>query len=251
MDFTLTCAYLYSDQSGAQSIFSTQARRSLKIDTTNSLSCLRASVSPPIVQKNPHATQMPEVPTEEHRNASKRPPHAPRGPTAPHHMLTAAPQKLYRAPRGPRAPSAEGSTLAKPILWRIGANPAGLSGRVRAPAAKPTARRRSQWKIHGGGHLSTRKIGPEGGASARILSTALLPPLAPRGTKTRKRERKWTNPAPGACSARREWLTGHSPGPVSAASTTGGVPPPAGGGGHFEALRTGQSDPPKKPDSPF
>ena len=71
LDFTLTCAYLYSDQSGAQSIFSTQARRSLKIDTTNSLSCLRASVSPPIVQKNPHATQMPEVPREERRNASK------------------------------------------------------------------------------------------------------------------------------------------------------------------------------------
>ena len=71
LDFTLTCAYLCSDQSGAQSIFSTQARRSPAIYTTNSLFCLRASVSPPIVQKNPHATQMPEVPREERRNASK------------------------------------------------------------------------------------------------------------------------------------------------------------------------------------
>jgi len=52
-------------------VFSTQARRSHAIYTTNSFFCLRASVSPPIVQKNPHATQMPEVPREERRNASK------------------------------------------------------------------------------------------------------------------------------------------------------------------------------------
>jgi hypothetical protein len=63
----------------------------------------------------------------------------------------------------------------------------GLSGNLRSTAAKPTARRRSQWKPQGGGHLSTRKIGPEGGDSARILSTALLPPpgtLRQQNTKT-------------------------------------------------------------------
>jgi hypothetical protein len=58
----------------------------------------------------------------------------------------------------------------------MGGNPAGLSGRVRAPTAQPTARRRSTCNIQGGEHLLTRKIGPEGGARTLILATALLPP---------------------------------------------------------------------------
>jgi len=91
-------------------------------------------------------------------------------------MLAAAPRKLCGAPRGRVAPSAGASTQAKPTRGRMGGSQAGLWGRVRAPAAQPTARLHSTWNLRDGGHLSTRKIGPEGGDRPRILSTALLPP---------------------------------------------------------------------------
>jgi hypothetical protein len=84
------------------------------------------------------------------------------------------------------APSAGASTQAKPTRGRMGGNQAGLWGRVRAPAAQPTARRRSTWNLRDGEHLLTRKIGPEGGDRPRILSTALLPPPStPRHQKSK------------------------------------------------------------------
>jgi len=106
------------------------------------------------------------------QTTSKRSPGS-RRPAA--YARSCAPEAL-RSPKRPGSALGRGIRAGKAIFRRIGGNPEGLSGRVRAPAAKPTARRRSQWKIQGGGHLSTRKIGPEGGDSARILSTALLPP---------------------------------------------------------------------------
>ena len=121
-------------------------------------------------------------------------------------MIAAAPHKLYGAPRGLGPPSAEGSAQARPFPRRIGGNPEGLSGRVRATAAKPTARRRSQWKLQGGGHISTRKIGPEGGDSARILSTAHLPPPGTPRQQNAKTDAKMDKSGTGSVLSTSIWV---------------------------------------------